>query len=173
MYFGKRNDEAVILLLLSKNLPGIERNMPDTPIKRTRKRVIRRGDLPASKLATTRKPPKPKPKQNRKPVQRKVPVMSPSAIRADNLNASLNAFDSWRNYQPLAVGIHQEIFLHVAKHCLSCSKRVVRKLLYQHTRHTRYLQAVTSSGFRYNLDGTTAGTITPEEKEHAQRMLKP
>lgn len=144
--------------------------MTDEPIKRRKKTIIRREQLPPAKLATTRKPPPPKPKKKPKPAVKKVGP-SPSDIRLDNLNASLNAFDTWRNYQPLAIGIDKQVFQHVAKHSLSCSKRVVRKLLHQHTRNTRYLQAIRAGECRFNLDGTEAGTINQIEQDHAGRML--
>ncbi len=145
--------------------------MPDQPIKRSRKRIIKRDQLPASKLATTKKPP---PKQNpqRKPAATlKAPTTPPSEIRLDNLNASLNAFDVWRNYQPLALGIERAIFQHAARHSLSCSKRVVKKLLHRHTHDRRYLQSVRVGGQRLNLDGTETGAIQPAEQEHAARVL--
>ena len=144
--------------------------MTDTPIKRSRKRIIRRDQMPAAKLATTKPPPEPKPK--RKPVPApKTPTTPPSHVRADNLNASLNAFEVWRTYQPLALGIDKQIFQHIAKHSLSCSKRVVRKLLHRHCHDRRYLQAVQAGGQRFNLDGTESGAIVETEQEHAARML--
>ena len=77
----------------------------------------------------------------------------------------------WFQFQPLALGIERQIFQHIAKHSLSSSKRVVQRLLHQHTRDRRYLAAVAAGGVRVNLDGTEAGTINQIEQEHAGRML--
>lgn len=100
---------------------------------------VRRDDLPAAKLSTTKAPPKPTPKKKpAKATAPKQPTTSPSAIRLDNLNASLNAFEVWRAFKPLVIGVEKQVFQHVAKHQLSCSKRVVQRLLRQHTQDERY-----------------------------------
>lgn len=140
------------------------------PIKRRRKRIIWRDELPTGKLTKTRPPLKPKPKQRPKlvPSKQRVP---PSDIRLDNLNASLNAFEVWRTFQPVALGIDKAIFRHIAKHNLSASKRVVKRLLHQHTRHQQYLQNIRTGTARYHFDDTPAGTITQIEREHSTRML--
>ena len=138
---------------------------------RNRKRIIRRDDLPAAKLSSTKPPPKPKPKKKPRPAP-KAPTTPPSDIRAENLNASLSGFPIWLEFRPLAIGIERIVFQHIAKHSLSASKRVVQKLLHQHTRDRRYLAAVAAGGQRYNLDGTEAGEIMQAEQEHAARMLR-
>ncbi len=125
---------------------------------RSRKRIIRREELPASKLSNTKKPPAPKSKKKRPTTTvPKRPLVTPSAKRLDNLNASLNAFPVWLNFQPLMIGIEKEIFRHIAKHRLSCSKRVVQRLLKQHTADDRYQRNLMSGGRRYHLDGVPAG----------------
>ncbi|MEZ5535341.1 MAG: ProQ/FINO family protein [Thiolinea sp.] len=123
---------------------------------RSRKRIILRDDLPAAKLSTTKAPPKPKPKKKPKPPAPKKPVISPSDIRLDNLNASLNSFDIWRNFQPLMIGIEKDIFRHIAKHQLSCSKRVVQRLLRQHTADERYQRNLKTGMARHHLNGAEA-----------------
>lgn len=52
----------------------------------------------------------------------------------------------------------------------SASKRVVQKLLYQHTHRRNYLLKVGQGGARFNLDGTEDGVILPEEREYAGRL---
>ncbi|MEZ5452714.1 MAG: ProQ/FINO family protein [Thiothrix sp.] len=71
----------------------------------------------------------------------------------------------------MALGIERQIFQHVAAHHLSASKRVVQKLLHQHTRHRAYLQAVGQGGQRFNLNGSEAGAVHQAEREHAARAL--
>lgn len=146
--------------------------MTDTPIKRSNKRIIRRDQLPANKLATTKTPPsKPKPRRKSSATP-KAPTTSPSEIRLEALNASLNGYQVWVKKYPLALGIEKQIFQHIAKHQLSCSKRVVKKLLHRHTRDRSYLQTIKSGEPRHNLSGTKAGNITRTEKEHAIQLLK-
>ncbi len=121
--------------------------------------------------ATELAKPKPrKPTKSRKTAPKK-PLVAPSGIRLDNLNAALNAFVVWREQQPLALGIERQIFQLIAQQNLSASKRVVQKLLHQHTHQRHYLLKVGQGGERFNLDGTEAGTILPAEREHAGRLL--
>lgn len=102
-------------------------------LTRSRKCVIRRDEPPAEKLTKIKAPP-PKVKKKPKPSAPKQSATSPSDIRLDNLDARLNAFEVWRTFQPLALGIERQLFQHIAKHSLSAPKRVVQKLLRQHTR---------------------------------------
>ncbi len=126
---------------------------------RSRKRIIRRDDLPASKLSNTKKPPAPKAKKKRPTTT--VPkrlLVTPSAKRLDNLNASLNAFPVWLEFRLLAFGVEHEIFRHIAKHRLSCSKRVVQRLLKQHTQDELYQRNLKAGGSRCHLDGIPANS---------------
>ena len=142
-------------LSLKPKISTTESGETATPTtRRGKKRIIRRDELPAAKLTKTKAPP-PKPaKKKPKSAAPTKPTISRSDIRLDNLNASLNAFEAWRNYQPLAIGIEKQVFQHIAKHQLSASKRVVQLLLRQHTRDERYLRAVRVGNTRFDLDGT-------------------
>ena len=122
---------------------------------RSRKRIIRRDELPASKLATTKAPPKPKPKKKPASPAPKKPTILPSDIRLDNLNTHLNNYsEAWRDYKPLMIGVEKEVFRHIAKHQLSSSKRVVQRLLRQHTQNERYRRNLKAGSGRYHLNGT-------------------
>ncbi|MEB4590906.1 ProQ/FINO family protein [Candidatus Thiothrix sp. Deng01] len=145
-------------------------------VKRSGKRVIRREDLP-----TTRKPPgkpagagKGKPtakKPARKPAPKK-PVISPSDLKARELNDRLNAFSVWRDYLPLAIGVDKDVFRLVNEECFpGASKKVVQKTLAMHAKHGRYLQAVTQGGARYRLDGTEEGEITSYQQQLAAETI--
>lgn len=144
--------------------------MTEQLIKRSRKRIIKRDQLPISELATTKKPPA-KPTPKRKPAP-KVPTTPPSEIRLKALNSSLNVYQTWIEKYPLALGIEKQLFQHIAKHGLSASKRVVKKLLSRHAHERRYLQAVQAGEYRYNLDGSKAGMITDIEREYARETSK-
>ncbi len=126
---------------------------------RSRKRIIRRAELPANKLSTTKAPPKakPKPKKAAKSTPPKKVGASPSDIRLANLNAHLNNHsEAWREFKPLVIGVEKEVFRCIAAHHLSASKRVVQRLLRQHTQDERYQHNLLAGGVRYHLDGTAA-----------------
>ncbi len=139
-------------------------------IRRSPKRIIRRDELPTTALTKPKAPIKPKPKARKKAPPKK-PLISPSDIRLDNLNASLNGLPVWRDRVPLSLGVEREIFQFIADRHLSASKRVVQRLLRQHTRRRDYLLSVGSGGVRFHLDGSEAGQILPAEREHAGRVL--
>ncbi len=125
-------------------------------LKRPRKRIIRREELPANKLSNTKAPPKPKPKPKKatQPTPPKKAGTSPSDIRLANLNANLNNdSEAWREFKPLAMGVEKEVFRYIAAHHLSASKRVVQRLLRQHTQDERYQRNLKIGGGRYHLDG--------------------
>lgn len=140
-------------------------------VSRGNKRIIKREQVQPYALAKPKSKALPKkPNKPRKPALKK-PLVSPSDIRMDNLNAALNAFAVWRERKPLALGIERQIFQLIAQQNLSASKRVVQKLLYQHTHHRSYLLQVGQGGARFNLDGSADGVILPEEREQAGRLL--
>lgn len=123
------------------------------------KRIIKREELanvqkPGTIKTAPRKPPA---KNNKARKPRKPPrpkKTPPSDLRAGNLDASLNGFLAWLNYQPLAIGVEKQIFQHIAALQLSASKRVVQKLLRKHTQNPRYKQNLANNEPRVNLDGT-------------------
>ena len=128
---------------------------PDTKVVlRANKRIVKREQVQANALSKPKaKAPTKKPTKPRKPAPKK-PLIAPSAIRMDHLNAALNAFVVWREQQPLALGIERQIFQLIGQQHLSASKRVVQKLLYRHTHQHNYLLKVAQGGQRFNLDGS-------------------
>ncbi|MEZ5535076.1 MAG: ProQ/FINO family protein [Thiolinea sp.] len=152
--------------------------MTDTPRKTLslkKKRIIKRADIPAAKLAKAGKkaPPKPaqKAKQPQKPTPKK-PEVSPSELRARELYSRLNEFEVWRTYQPLAIGIDKAIF----KICndeqfAGASKNVVNKVLSRHTRRDVYQTNLSRGGQRYHLDGQPVGAITEQQQSIAKKQL--
>ncbi len=143
------------LSLKRKTAPELTENGTQTRL-RSRKRIIRRAELPANKLSTTKAPPKakPKPKKAVKPTPSKKAGTSPSDIRLHNLNTHLNnASEAWSEFKPLVIGVEKEVFRYIAAHHLSASKRVVQRLLRQHTQDERYQRNLLAGGGRYHLDG--------------------
>ena len=141
-------------------------------VSRSGKRIIKRDDLPRAKPA---KAPAKKPdNRKKKPARVSKPKMavSPSDLKARELNDRLNAFPVWLNYQPLAIGIDKDIFRLVNDECFpGASKKVVQKLLRMHTGHSRYLQALVEGGERYRLDSTEEGGITDQQRQVAEKRL--
>lgn len=146
-------------------------------VQRSGKRIIRREELPNVQRPGQGKP-KPtgkadtgKKKPPRKPAPRK-PVISPSELKARELNDRLNGFPVWRDFLPLAIGIDKDVFRLVnEEHFPGASKRVVRLTLAMHANHGRYLQAVVQGGARYHLDGSEEGDITAYQQQHAAEIL--
>ena len=84
---------------------------PAGVVSRTGKRIIRVD--PAAKPTHKPKPPpgkttNGKKKPPRKPAQKK-PLVSPSDLKARELNDRLNGFPVWLNFQPLAIGIDKDV----------------------------------------------------------------
>ncbi len=151
----------------------------DTPVvQRTGKRIIRREEL--SGVQRTTKPavpapkPQPKPKQKKKPPRKpKKPVVKPSDLKAKELNDRLNGFLVWLHYKPLSLGIEKAIFRLVGEESFSgASKKVVQKVLYQHTNHGRYLQNLLVEQHRYHLDGEAEGEVTAHQRQLAAETLQ-
>lgn len=170
------NDQSrKTLSIKPKAVPTTEQaptlNQEAKTVSRGNKRIIKREQVQADALAKPKaKVPTKRPAKPRKTAPKK-PLIAPSGVRMDNLNAALNAFVVWREQQPLALGIERQIFQLIAQQNLSASKRVVQKLLYQHTHQRNYLLNVGQGGQRFSLDGSAAEGILPEEREHAGRLL--
>lgn len=152
--------------------------MTDTPRKTLslkKKRIIKRADIPAAKLAKAGKkaPPKPPAKPKKKPnASPKKPEISPSELRARELYSRLNEFEVWRTYKPLAIGIEKTIF----KICNDeqfpgASKNVVQKVLSRHTRHKVYQANLAQGGQRYQLNAGEAGVVTDQQQLIAEKQL--
>ncbi len=141
-------------------------------VSRAGKRIIRRDDLLRARPAKA--PPKKPTNQKKKPARVSKPKMavSPSDLKARELNDRLNAFPVWLNYQPLAIGVDKEIFRLVNDECFpGASKKVVQKVLRMHTGHSRYLQALVNGGGRYHLDGRATGEVNDHQKQLAGERL--
>lgn len=168
------NDKPRKTLSLKRKAEPEKSDSASSAPTRKRKRIISRENL------AERRPPPPPPKKTnakkakrlpRKPRAKPKPLVSPSDVRARELNDSLNAYRVWREQWPLARGVERAIFQHIGKHQLSASKRVVQKLLNQHCTRTTYLMNVGKGGQRYHLDGTPAGEIAQLERDHASQII--
>ena len=77
-------------------------------------------------------------------------------------------FDVFRNFSPLAIGIDKQVFAQLPE----VSKKALRLAMRSHTISTRYLKEMEKGTVRLNLDGTPAGEVTDENRQHAAEQLR-
>lgn len=77
-------------------------------------------------------------------------------------------FDVFRNFSPLAIGIDKQVFAQLPE----VSKKSLRLAMRSHTISTRYLKEMEKGTVRYNLDGSVAGEVTDENRQHAAEQLR-
>lgn len=77
-------------------------------------------------------------------------------------------FDVFRNFSPLAIGIDKQVFAQLPE----VSKKSLRLAMRSHTISTRYLKEMEKGTQRLNLDGTPAGEVTDENRQHAAELLR-
>ena len=77
-------------------------------------------------------------------------------------------FDVFRNFSPLAIGIDKQVFAQLPE----VSKKALRLAMRSHTISTRYLKEMEKGTVRLNLDGTSAGEVTDENRQHAAELLR-
>lgn len=77
-------------------------------------------------------------------------------------------FDVFRNFSPLAIGIDKQLFAALP----DLSRKAVRLAMRSHTMTTRYLKEMEKGTQRLNLDGSPAGDVTDENRQHASELLK-
>lgn len=77
-------------------------------------------------------------------------------------------FAVFRNHSPLAIGIDKQLFVALP----DLSRKSVRLAMRSHTMSTRYLKEMEKATQRLNLDGTPAGEVTDENRQHATEQLK-
>ena len=77
-------------------------------------------------------------------------------------------FDVFRSFSPLAIGIDKQVFEKMPE----VSKKNLRLAMRSHTISTRYLKEMEKGTVRLNLDGSPAGEVTDENRQHASEQLK-
>lgn len=77
-------------------------------------------------------------------------------------------FDVFRNHSPLAIGIDKQVFAQLPE----LEKKALRLAMRSHTISTRYLKEMEKATVRLNLDGTPAGEVTDENRQHAAELLR-
>ncbi len=74
----------------------------------------------------------------------------------------------FRDFSPLAIGIDKQLFAALP----DLSRKTVRLAMRSHTMTTRYLKEMEKGTQRLNLDGSPAGDVTDENRQHASELLK-
>ncbi len=77
-------------------------------------------------------------------------------------------YEVFRNFSPLAIGIDKQLFEAMP----DLSKRALRMAMRSHTMATRYLKEMEKGQQRLNLDGSPAGEVTDENRQHATELLR-
>lgn len=97
---------------------------------------------------------------------------TPSSEKSTDTRALLKdlqtRYDVFRNFSPLAIGIDKQLFAAMPE----VSKRTLRLAMRSHTISTRYLKEMEKGTQRLNLDGTPAGEVTDENRQHAAEQLR-
>lgn len=79
-----------------------------------------------------------------------------------------SSFLVFREYKPLAVGIHKAI----REKLPEVDERQLREAMKRHTGSTRYLKGLTEGGDRFDLDANPAGEVTEEQREQAATTIR-
>ena len=95
------------------------------------------------------------------------PAEKPADTRA-LLKTLQERFEVFRNFSPLAIGIDKQVFEKLPE----LSKKSLRLAMRSHTISTRYLKEMEKGTVRLNLDGSPAGEVTDENRQHAAEQLK-
>ena len=95
------------------------------------------------------------------------PAEKPADTRA-LLKTLQERFEVFRNFSPLAIGIDKQVFENLPE----LSKKSLRLAMRSHTISTRYLKEMEKGTVRLNLDGSPAGEVTDENRQHASEQLK-
>jgi len=78
-------------------------------------------------------------------------------------------FEVFRQFRPLALGIHESLIAALPQFDANLISRVVAN----HCRKPRYVKSLARGGKRFDLAGKPAGEVSAEEKKAAQLMSAP
>ncbi len=98
--------------------------------------------------------------------------MSDAAPKTNQRSALLTRlyaeFPVFRDYRPLAIGIHKSLMERIPE----LDKGQVRTALHAHTAMTRYLKVIVAGAPRFDLDGNVSGEVTAEQQALAVATLR-
>ncbi|MCD4499599.1 ProQ/FINO family protein [Chromobacterium vaccinii] len=78
-------------------------------------------------------------------------------------------FDVFRQFRPLALGIHESLIAALSQFDSALISRVVAN----HCRKPRYLKSLARGGKRFDLNGKPQGEVSAEEKRAAELQMQP
>lgn len=78
-------------------------------------------------------------------------------------------FEVFRQFRPLALGIHESLIAALPQFDATLISRVVAN----HCRKPRYVKSLARGGKRFDLAGKPSGEVSAEEKKAAQLMSTP
>nr|WP_199068787.1 ProQ/FINO family protein [Chromobacterium sp. ASV5] len=78
-------------------------------------------------------------------------------------------FDVFRQFRPLALGIHESLIAALSQFDPALISRVVAN----HCRKPRYIKALARGGKRFDLNGKPQGEVSAEEKKAAELQAQP
>ena len=84
------------------------------------------------------------------------------------LETLMATFTVFRDFQPLAIGIHKAIKARLP----DTGEGALRLALKRHTGSTKYLKSLANGNQRFDLDGSPAGEITDTQRQQALQTLK-
>ena len=77
-------------------------------------------------------------------------------------------FQVFRDHQPLAIGISQQL----AGLYPEVDPKLLKATLYRHTNSVRYLKTIEKASQRHDLQGNPVGEVAEEHRQHAAELLK-
>lgn len=78
-------------------------------------------------------------------------------------------FDVFRQFRPLALGIHESLIAALPQF----EPQLVSRVVANHCRKPRYTKSLARGGRRFDLSGKPAGEVTAEEKKAAELQSQP
>lgn len=94
---------------------------------------------------------------------------TPAPQTARSLLKSLQqSFPVIRDSQPLAIGIDKQVIAQQP----DINRKLLRTALGIHTKSLNYLKSLQSASSRFNLDGSTAGEVSEEQRTLAAQTLR-
>lgn len=96
------------------------------------------------------------------------PPADPKQDARSLLKSIQEKYPVFGGFKPLAIGIDRQLLAQEA----GIDRRVLRLALGMHTHSYRYLKSMEKVGQRFNLDGSPAGEVPEEHRQHAADILR-
>jgi len=78
-------------------------------------------------------------------------------------------FDVFRQFRPLALGIHESLIAALPQF----DSQLISRVVANHCRKPRYIKSLARGGRRFDLAGKPQGEVTAEEKKAAELQSQP